>query len=89
MYTAPVRIQAPSAATASTPPVAASAPAPAPTAQETVVRPPPGLARGVWEARPWLFYVIAAAVVVAALGYALRRAGAADAWRRRRARRTK
>ncbi len=63
-----------------------TAPVPNPD-HETVQRPPPGLARGVWEARPWLFYAIAAAVVVAAIAYALRRTGAVTAWRLRAARR--
>jgi len=31
----------------------------------TVKRPEPGLARGVWEAPPWAFVVVAALVLIA------------------------
>ncbi len=54
----------------------ATAPAdPAPTPTETVVRPEPGLARGVWEAPPWAFWVALGLVVVVAAGYVAARAG--------------
>lgn len=52
---------------------AASAPAPWPT--ETVTRPDPGLARGVWEAPPWALWAGLGVVLVAAALYVARRAG--------------
>ncbi len=55
-----------------------SAPAPSslpPGPTETVTRPEPGLARGVWEAPPWAFWTALAVVLVAATAYALVRAG--------------
>src|SRR5438874_8122841 len=54
---------------------AAPAPAPSPTATEVVTRPDPGLARGKWEAPPWLFWVLLAAIVLGAAAYVLRRLG--------------
>jgi hypothetical protein len=42
-----------------------------PLSGETVQRPDPGLARGLWEAPPWLFYAILAAAVVGGLTWAL------------------
>jgi hypothetical protein len=42
--------------------------APSPPA-ETVVRPEPGLARGLWEAPAWLFFALALAAVVAAAAW--------------------
>ncbi len=48
----------------------------APHAAETSTRrPEPGLARGVWEAPRWAFFVAIAAIVVLAALYAARRAG--------------
>jgi hypothetical protein len=37
---------------------------------QVVVRPEPGLARGLWEAPPWVFIALLGAVAVAALGWA-------------------
>jgi hypothetical protein len=37
---------------------------------QAVVRPEPGLARGVWEAPPWVFVALLAAAAVAALAWA-------------------
>jgi hypothetical protein len=45
-------------------------------AVETVTRPEPGLARGVWEAPTWAFWAALSAVVVVSTLYALFRAGA-------------
>jgi hypothetical protein len=42
-----------------------------PLPTETVQRPPPGLARGRWEAPPWLFYAVIVAAVVGGLTWAL------------------
>jgi hypothetical protein len=43
---------------------------------EIIERPAPGtLARGVWEAPPWVFYASAGVVLLAALLYGARRAG--------------
>jgi hypothetical protein len=66
----------------------ATAPPPAPSAAasaatETVRRPEPGLARGVWEAPRWAFFAAMGAVLVFAIVYALVRSGA---FRRPRAR---
>lgn len=55
-------------------PSASAAPA-APTATEIVKRPDPGIARGKWEAPPWLFWAALAVVVVGATVYLLRRLG--------------
>jgi hypothetical protein len=46
-----------------------------PTATETVERPPPGLARGVWEAPPVFFYLLGAAAALATIAYVLARRG--------------
>ena len=46
-----------------------------PRATETVRRPDPGLARGVWEAPPSFFYILGGIVVAAAVVYALWRKG--------------
>ena len=55
---------------------AASLPAaPEPTATEKVSRPDQGLARGVWEAPAWAFWVVLGFVVVGATLYLLRRLG--------------
>lgn len=53
----------------------AASPAPAPTATEIVHRPDPGLARGVWEAQPWVFYVLAGAMLLGGGLYAAGRLG--------------
>jgi hypothetical protein len=53
--------------------IGGTAPPPGPT--ETVSRPDPGLARGVWEAPPWAFWTALAVILVAATAYALVRAG--------------
>jgi hypothetical protein len=45
------------------------------TGTETVCRPEPGLARGLWEAPAWAFYALALAVFGAASLYAARRLG--------------
>ncbi len=45
------------------------------TTEAPVRRPEPGLARGVWEAPRWAFFVAIAAIVVLAAAYAARRAG--------------
>ncbi len=42
-------------------------PAPAPT--ESVERPAPGLARGRWEAPPWVFVLVAVATVLTSLAW--------------------
>jgi hypothetical protein len=52
-----------------------SAPPPAPTATETVERPEPGLARGKWEAPPWVFWAMLGVILVGSLAYVLRRMG--------------
>jgi hypothetical protein len=49
--------------------------APTSAATETVTRPDPGLARGKWEAPPWAFWVLLAAVVLGAGAYLLYRMG--------------
>ena len=49
--------------------------APAPSSTEVVTRPEPGLARGVWEAPSWAFWVLLALVVLGATAYVLRRFG--------------
>jgi hypothetical protein len=36
---------------------------------ETVQRPPPGLARGRWEAPPWVFYALIVAALVGGLAW--------------------
>ena len=56
------------AATASARPLAAAE-------TSTTRRPEPGLARGVWEAPRWAFFVAMVAIVVLAALYAARRAG--------------
>ncbi len=65
MYTPAV--PGPSASTSAGP--AAAAPT------EVVTRPDPGLARGVWESKPALFYGAGALVVLGAAIYAMARAG--------------
>ncbi|MGO9833042.1 MAG: hypothetical protein ACLP1X_02370 [Polyangiaceae bacterium] len=35
--------------------------------REAVVRPDPGLARGLWEAPAWVFYLVAALAIVGAV----------------------
>jgi hypothetical protein len=47
----------------------------APEATELVTRPDPGLARGKWEASPWMFWAMLGAILVGALTYTLRRMG--------------
>jgi hypothetical protein len=42
-----------------------------PLPNETVQRPDPGLARGLWEAPSWLFYGVLVAAVVGGLAWAL------------------
>ncbi len=42
---------------------------------ETIHRPDPGLGRGLWEAPPWVFGVLALAAVVATILYVLVRMG--------------
>jgi len=42
-----------------------------PYAGETIERPDPGLARGLWEAPSWVFYVVLVAAVVGGLAWAL------------------
>jgi hypothetical protein len=54
---------------------AVPAPSSAPVAKETVSRPDPGLAQGVWEAKPVAFYAAGGVVVAAAVIYAAVRAG--------------
>jgi hypothetical protein len=61
--------------------VAATQPTPVPSATEIVERPDPGIARGKWEAPPWLFWVVAAAVVLAAAAYGVVRLALARARR--------
>ncbi len=46
-----------------------------PRVAETVRRPDPGLARGVWEAPPSFFYILGGIVVAVAVVYALWRKG--------------
>ena len=46
---------------------------------EMVLRPDPGLARGVWETKPALFYAVGCAVVVVTAIWGLQRLG----WLRR------
>jgi len=46
-----------------------------PVATETVRRPAPGLARGLWEASPAFFYTAGGFIVVVAVIYALWRKG--------------
>jgi len=65
----------PAVAEPSHPVSSASAPAPVPGPTETVSRPDPGLARGVWETKPAIFYGAGAIVLVGALLYAASRAG--------------
>ena len=48
---------------------------PAPTATEIVTRPDPGLARGKWEAPPWVFWAMLGVILVGSLAYLLRRMG--------------
>ena len=47
----------------------------APGSTETVRRPDPGLARGLWEAPPSFFYILGGIVVATAVLYALWRKG--------------
>jgi len=42
---------------------------------EIVARPDPGLARGKWEAPPWVFWAFLALVVLGSVAYLLRRLG--------------
>ncbi|HTB73758.1 MAG TPA: hypothetical protein VK762_10970 [Polyangiaceae bacterium] len=46
-------------------------PLPTETPTETVQRPTPGLARGHWEAPPWVFYAVIAAAVLGGLTWGL------------------
>lgn len=66
-------------ASASAPKTAASVAAPSTdataTATEKVSRPDQGLARGVWEAPAWAFWVVLGVVVVGATLYLFRRLG--------------
>jgi hypothetical protein len=64
-------------------PSAAPPAPPAPVAEVATRRPEPGLARGVWEAPRWSFFVAMAAIVVLAGLYAARRAGLFRLLRRR------
>lgn len=50
-----------------------AAPPPGPT--EAVTRPPPGLARGHWEAPAWAFWVALAVVLAGVAAYVAWRAG--------------
>ena len=54
---------------------ASHAPLPPPAPSELVERPPPGLARGVWEAPPAFFYLAGAGACLAAVAYVLARRG--------------
>lgn len=56
-------LQAPLPAPASASDAPAS-PSSAAAPSESVERPPPGLARGKWEAPPWAFVLVAALTVV-------------------------
>jgi hypothetical protein len=56
-------------------PAASSASASAPPPAEQVLRPPEGLARGLWEAPAAAFYVAAGALFVTCGLYAARRTG--------------
>lgn len=42
-----------------------------PLPTETVQRPAPGLARGHWEAPPWVFYAVLAVAVLGGLTWGL------------------
>lgn len=42
---------------------------PAPASSESVLRPPPGLARGRWEAPAWAFWLVAAAALLGGLAW--------------------
>jgi hypothetical protein len=46
-------------------------PLPAETPTETVQRPAAGLARGHWEAPPWVFYAVLAVAVLGGLTWGL------------------
>jgi hypothetical protein len=56
----------------------------APSPTEIVKRPDPGIARGVWEAPEWAFFVVLAALILVAGVYGAVRAG----WIRRVRRKT-
>jgi hypothetical protein len=47
----------------------------APPSTEVIHRPAPGVARGLWEAPPYAFYVALAAVIFFAVPYAAYRLG--------------
>lgn len=65
--------QSQSPTSSSSVPGAPSGSAAAPT--EIVTRPDPGIARGVWEAPVWAFWVALGLLVVVSTLYALARAG--------------
>ena len=73
-----------SASAAAAPAARTTAAPPAPVATETVRRPDPGIGRGVWEAPPLLFWIVGAAAVVVALGYAAVRMGLLKRRRKKR-----
>lgn len=50
-------------------------PASATATGESVTRPEPGIARGVWEAPAWVFWVMLAVIVLGGIGYLLHRLG--------------
>lgn len=66
---------APKTAASPAAPSDARAAAPESTATEKVTRPDEGLARGVWEAPAWAFWVLLGLVVAGATLYLLRRLG--------------
>jgi len=60
--------------TPATVPDASQATSASPT-EATAIRPDPGLARGVWETKPVVFYGLGVAVVLVGLVYAASRLG--------------
>lgn len=66
---------APKTAASPAAPSGSHAAAPDSTATEKVTRPDEGLARGVWEAPSWAFWVLLGLVVIGATLYLLRRLG--------------